>query len=80
MLQTKEPGRVLVCQTRLWFGDESRIYYSDFVHLDRPGKWHIYADDPFFRGGAVKYQATMSPQAVFAKNGRIFFGSITRPV
>jgi hypothetical protein len=76
----RPPDRLLVCETEFWFGDEPRVYYSDFVHLDCTGKWCIYVDDPHFRGGEVKYQATMDPREVFAKNGRIFFGSFTRMV
>jgi hypothetical protein len=76
----RPPDRLLVCTSECWFGDWSRIYESGFVDLDKHGTWYVYADDPNYRGGEVKYQATMDPREVFLKNGRLFFGSIIRPV
>ncbi len=41
------------------------------------GTWYVYADDPFFQGGAVTYHATGTNPVVTGAEGRVYFGKIT---
>jgi len=61
----------------LQFGPDSRRYLGGFVDAKATGTWHVYADDPQFKGGEVTFKTTRDEQDVFAKNGRIYFGRIT---
>lgn len=70
-------GRVLVHSMGIWFGNDYREYEAAIIEDPGPGTWHVYAEDPEYKGGFVPFVATQDESEIYKKNGRIYFGRIT---
>jgi hypothetical protein len=68
---------ILVGSFTMQWGFGTVSYNSGSVNPGSYGLWYVYADDPFYNGGATTYLATSSVLAVYQGEGRIYIGSIT---
>lgn len=77
LTQSGTSATILVASSTWKIGDLTVVYSSGSVTASsNNAKFYVYADDPFYKGGAVIYKASLNAFDTRAALGRVDLGSI----